>query len=69
MSKSLKSSSVNSSSNHNSYNYIGVDGAKDKFDIFIYDTNQFITITNNKSAINKLVKPYLIKLDNPLISL
>lgn len=67
MSKSLKSSNVNSSSNHNSYNYIGVDVAKDKLDIFIYDTNKFITITNNKSAINKFIKSYLVKLDNPLI--
>lgn len=72
MSYSLKSSKANITSNsrsnsNNNCSYIGVDVAKDKLDIFISDTNQFLTIPNNKTNINKFIKSYLSKILNPLI--
>lgn len=62
MSNSLKSSIADID-----YSYIGVDISKDKLDIFIHDTNQFITISNNKTSINKFIKSCLSKISNPLI--
>ena len=72
MSHSLKSSKADSISNfssnsNNNHSYIGVDVAKDKLDIFISDTNQFLTIPNNKTNINKFIKSHFSKLSNPLI--
>jgi len=76
MSHSLKSSKADSISNfssnfnsnsNNNYSYIGVDVAKDKLDIFISDTGQFLTIPNNKTNINKFIKSHLSKVSTPLI--
>jgi len=64
MSSSLKSSNINSESSHS---YIGVDVAKDKLDFFIYDKNQFFTISNNKTSINQFIKSHIKDLDKPLI--
>lgn len=61
MSSSLKSSITSH------YSYVGVDVAKDKLDFFISNTNQAITVINNKTAINNFVKSHLLKLTNPLI--
>ena len=64
MSKSLKSREINSSMSI-VYSYIGVDVSKDKLDIFIYDKDQYFTIPNNKSSINKFIKSsHLKNLDN-----
>jgi len=72
MSHSLKSSKADSISNlssnsNNNHSYIGVDVAKDKLDIFISDTGQFLTIPNNKTNINKFIKSHLSKGPNLLI--
>lgn len=63
MSSSLKSSGIDS----NIYDYVGVDVAKDKLDIFISRNNKFITIANTKSEITKFIKQTLSFLDNPLV--
>lgn len=65
MSYTLKSSNIDS--NNCNYSYIGVDVAKDKLDIFISSNNQFLTIPNNKTNINKFIKSYLVNLDKPLV--
>jgi hypothetical protein len=63
---SIANSKLNSNSNsNNNYSYIGVDVSKDKLDIFISVTNQFLTIFNNKTNINKFIKSHLSKISNP----
>ena len=68
MSKSLKSSMI-SSDIVNNYSYIGIDISKDKLDIFISEKNQYLTIKNSKSDINKFLKSSHLKnlIGDPLL--